>query len=103
MGFLNTKHKFLISQLRVDTPNLVSANEFRRFCLSWNNGLVTVRSGGFNGPVLLEWQDTNPKFPVTHIGIRTAWGATGKWKLYQGQNKGGARQPAKSTVLPAAG
>ncbi|XP_011342741.1 uncharacterized protein LOC105282474 isoform X1 [Ooceraea biroi] len=67
-------------KVRVDTPNLLSEHEHRRFSITWLDGLITVRSGGQNGAVLMEWRDPNP-IGVSYVGVRTGWGATGNWKL----------------------
>lgn len=67
-------------QVRVDTPNLLSEHEHKRFSITWLEGLVTVRSDGQSGPVLMEWRDPNP-IGVSYVGLRTGWGATGNWKL----------------------
>jgi hypothetical protein len=65
----------------VDTPNLLSDHEYKRFSITWLDGLITVRSGGQNGTVLMEWRDPNP-IGVSYVGVRTGWGATGNWKLH---------------------
>jgi len=66
--------------VRVDTPNLLSNREHKRFSITWLDGLITVRLNGPNGAVLMEWRDPNP-IGVSHVGVRTGWGATGNWKL----------------------
>lgn len=43
-----------------------------------------VRAGDVNGPVIMEWQDPKP-IGVSYVGVRTGWGATGKWKLRTAQ------------------
>ncbi|XP_077300115.1 uncharacterized protein LOC143920947 isoform X1 [Arctopsyche grandis] len=63
-----------------DTPNIVDSGEYRKFLIQWRAGRVIVRSGLGAGPVVMEWTDENP-FPVTHFGVRTAWGSTGNWHL----------------------
>ncbi|XP_046753362.1 uncharacterized protein LOC124416394 isoform X1 [Diprion similis] len=67
-------------KVRAETPNLLSANERKKFSISWFNGHIVVRVGGENGPVLMEWRDPNP-IGISHVGVRTAWGATGKWSV----------------------
>lgn len=64
----------------MDTPNLLSEREYKRFSITWLEGLVTVRSGGQSGAILMEWRDPNP-IGVSYVGVRTGWGATGNWKL----------------------
>lgn len=65
----------------MNTPNLLSEHEHRRFSITWLDGLIRVRSGGQNGVVLMEWRDENP-IGVGYMGVRTGWGATGNWKLH---------------------
>ncbi|XP_032681076.1 uncharacterized protein LOC116848753 isoform X1 [Odontomachus brunneus] len=67
-------------KVRVDTPNLLSEHEHKRFSITWFEGLITVRTGGQNGAVLMKWHDPNP-IGVSYVGVRTGWGATGNWKL----------------------
>lgn len=69
----------------MDTPNLLNQNEFKRFSISWLDGRITVRSGDQRGHVIMEWLDPNP-IGVSHIGVRTGWGAKGIWKLRFEQN-----------------
>ncbi|XP_046836951.1 uncharacterized protein LOC124432248 isoform X1 [Vespa crabro] len=72
-------------KVRVDTPNLLNQNEFKRFSISWLDGRITVRSGDQRGHVIMDWLDPNP-IGVSHIGVRTGWGAKGVWKLRFEQN-----------------
>ncbi|XP_076667442.1 uncharacterized protein LOC143368523 isoform X2 [Andrena cerasifolii] len=67
-------------KVRVNTPNLLNENEAKKFVVTWLDGRITVRSGDLNGPVIIEWQDPKP-IGVSYVGVRTGWGATGKWKL----------------------
>ncbi|XP_017886266.1 uncharacterized protein LOC108628686 isoform X2 [Ceratina calcarata] len=67
-------------KVRVDTPNLLSENETRKFAICWLDGHITVRAGGLNGSTIMDWQDPKP-IGVSYVGVRTGWGATGKWKL----------------------
>ena len=32
------------------------------------------------GNILMEWQDPSP-FGISHFGVRTAWGSSGKWRV----------------------
>lgn len=74
------KRLILHGQVRVNTPNLLNENEFKKFAISWRDGLITVRTGDLNGPVIMEWRDPKP-IGVSYMGVRTSWGATGKWQL----------------------
>ncbi|XP_054011254.1 uncharacterized protein LOC128893949 isoform X1 [Hylaeus anthracinus] len=67
-------------KVRTNTPNLLNENDTKKFAISWLDGLITVRVGDLNGPAIMEWQDPKP-FGVSYVGVRTGWGATGKWKL----------------------
>lgn len=67
-------------KVRVNTPNLLTENESKKFLISWLDGLITVRAGDLKGRVIMEWQDPNP-IGVSYVGVRTGWGAKGNWKL----------------------
>lgn len=67
-------------QVRVNTPNLLNENETKKFAICWLDGRIMVRVGSLNGSVIMEWQDPTP-IGVSYVGVRTGWGATGKWKL----------------------
>ncbi|XP_015113518.1 uncharacterized protein LOC107038774 isoform X1 [Diachasma alloeum] len=68
-------------KVRVNTPNLLSSSEHRKFAIMWHDGLITVRSGDQHGKILLEWKDPKP-IGISHVGVRTAWGATGNWRMH---------------------
>ncbi|XP_063991094.1 uncharacterized protein LOC135169750 isoform X1 [Diachasmimorpha longicaudata] len=68
-------------KVRVNTPNLLSSSEHRKFAIMWHDGLITVRSGDQHGKILLEWKDPEP-IGISHVGVRTAWGATGNWRMH---------------------
>ncbi|XP_043254886.1 uncharacterized protein LOC122398776 isoform X2 [Colletes gigas] len=88
-------------KVHMSTPNLLNANQAKKFAISWLDGLITVRTGDLNGPVIMEWQDPKP-FDVNYVGVRTGWGATGKWNLRiehypprSGSKKGPSAPPAE--------
>lgn len=64
-------------KVRVETPGLLTSGDHKHFRISWNNGLVQVKTGD---RVLMEWHDLVP-FAVSHFGVRTSWGATGLWSI----------------------
>lgn len=66
--------------MRINTPNLLNENETKKFAICWLDGRIMVRVGSLNGSVIMEWQDPTP-IGVSYVGVRTGWGATGKWKL----------------------
>ncbi|KAF4517326.1 hypothetical protein B566_EDAN007278 [Ephemera danica] len=65
---------------------------YRGFELSWQGGLITLKDSA-SGATILQWQDQET-IPVTHYGIRTAWGSQGDWKIGQGMK-------SVKTVAPA--
>ncbi|XP_006621855.1 uncharacterized protein LOC102675334 isoform X1 [Apis dorsata] len=67
-------------KVRVNTPNLLNENETKKFAICWLDGRIMVRVGSLSGSVIMEWQDPTP-IGVSYVGVRTGWGATGKWKL----------------------
>ncbi|KZC11215.1 C3 and PZP-like alpha-2-macroglobulin domain-containing protein 8 [Dufourea novaeangliae] len=85
-------------KVRVNTPNLLNENETKKFAITWLDGLITVRAGNLNGPVLMEWRDPKP-IGVSYVGVRTGWGATGKWQLRVAQYP---PSPKANTTSPSA-
>lgn len=91
-GWNNTKSVVRVNmekdkeRVKVDTPNLLSANNFTNFYIKWGKKRLTVRQNGPNGNVLMDAADVI-NFPVYYLGVRTAWGATGKWRILTGQPK----------------
>ncbi|KAK7790439.1 hypothetical protein R5R35_009487 [Gryllus longicercus] len=67
-------------KVREDTPGLLGSDDFRRFEVRWEHGLVSVRAGAGGGAPLIQWRDP-AHIGVTHFGVRTAWGASGRWRL----------------------
>ncbi|XP_043277425.1 uncharacterized protein [Venturia canescens] len=86
-------------KVRVNTANLLNPNEYKKFSISWLDGHIVVKSGDQRGPVLLEWKDPNP-IGISHVGVRTGWGATGNWKLRFEHHQ--ALPPATKQTGPAA-
>lgn len=70
-------------KVRVETPNLLSSGKFTTFNVSWNRGYLCVRQGGAHGPVLIDGKDC-VNYTVRYLGVRTAWGSTGSWKIRVG-------------------
>lgn len=69
--------------VKVDSKDVVSANHFKNFYISWARRGLTIRLNGPMGPVLMEAQNC-VNFPVQFLGVRTAWGATGSWRIKRG-------------------
>lgn len=91
-------------QVRVETPNLLAANQPKTFAISWVDGHIVVRVGNQNGPLLMEWRDPKP-IGVSYIGVRTGWGATGKWNIRFDRTAGPTQhaQPARPQQPPNCG
>ncbi|KAJ1522772.1 hypothetical protein ONE63_001928 [Megalurothrips usitatus] len=89
-------------KVRVNTPALLTQSEFRRFCVAWKNGQIRVVDQ--DGNAILEWTDPSP-IGISHFGVRTAWGACGKWKIGVVERPDTflikpSAPPANSTALP---
>lgn len=65
---------------RVDTPDIVSEEEFRTFWISWDNGHIKVGHGGDPTP-FMTWNSPNP-LAVAYLGYTTGWGSCGEWKFH---------------------
>ncbi|XP_075215564.1 uncharacterized protein LOC142321403 [Lycorma delicatula] len=81
-----TNSKNLIRKNRVVEPvaiqhttNILSENEARGFWIRWNGGRIAVGKMGEMDP-FLSWDDSE-HFRITHFGVHTGWGATGKWVI----------------------
>ncbi|GBP45177.1 C3 and PZP-like alpha-2-macroglobulin domain-containing protein 8 [Eumeta japonica] len=70
-------------KVEIETPNVLNGGEFRGFWVRWDGGVV---SAGRENEALpfISWQDPDP-FPVSFIGFCTGWGASGTWKVEDGQ------------------
>ncbi|XP_076284163.1 uncharacterized protein LOC143210832 isoform X1 [Lasioglossum baleicum] len=88
-------------KVRVNTPNLLNESQSKKFAITWLDGLITVRNGDLNGPVIMEWRDPKP-IGVSYVGVRTGWGATGKWQLRTAHYPPLPRPGAKNTTSPSA-
>ncbi|KAL0279187.1 UNVERIFIED_CONTAM: hypothetical protein PYX00_000797 [Menopon gallinae] len=63
----------------VETPDILSAGEFRRFWIKWQNGSISAGRGDDPEP-FLAFTD-NEIVPIGYVGVCTGWGATGTWKI----------------------
>lgn len=68
---------------KVDSKNVVTKERFTTFYIQWAKKGLTVRMNGATGPILMQAENC-VKFPVHFFAVRTAWGATGCWKIRQG-------------------
>jgi hypothetical protein len=72
--------------VKISTPDLLNKKEYYGFWVKWDNtGSVEVGREGNIEP-FMAYNDPEP-FPITHYGMRTCWGATGKWKEHERKNK----------------
>lgn len=72
-----------IEAVKVDSKNVVNKDRFVTFYIQWAKKGLTVRVNGPSGPILMQAENC-VKFPVRFFAVRTAWGATGSWKIRQG-------------------
>ncbi|XP_071444531.1 uncharacterized protein [Hetaerina americana] len=82
-----------------ETPGIVTDSAFQRFRVKWSNGKVSVLPGGAASAPILEYHDPD-QVGVTHIGVRTAWGSRGHWKIKEGDEAGSA--PVVSSACTSA-
>jgi len=81
-GWKNTKSVIRRNRVKpdkaeADTPNILSAAEYRDFWIRWGGGVVEVGKEKEVTP-FLKWKDPEP-FDVRYYGFCTGWGATGSW------------------------
>lgn len=65
---------------KVDTPDILSEEEYREFWVAFDHDVIRVGKGG-------EWEPfmsaTIPEpFDITHYGYSTGWGAVGWWQFH---------------------
>lgn len=65
---------------RVDTPDICSSEEFRKFWISWDDGHVKVGHCGDLTP-FMEWRGPQP-LAAAYLGFTTCWGSCGQWKFH---------------------
>ncbi|KAF0302992.1 C3 and PZP-like alpha-2-macroglobulin domain-containing protein 8 [Amphibalanus amphitrite] len=65
---------------RVDTPGIVSEEEFRKFWISWDDGHVKVGHCGDTTP-FMDWRSPQ-LITASYLGYRTGWGSCGQWKFH---------------------
>lgn len=84
-GWENSKSAIRFNREKPDkaeaeTPSICNADEDKNFVLTWNNeGEVSISMAGASEP-FLHWKNEEP-FPISFLGVRTAWGATGTWNI----------------------
>ncbi|XP_067001274.2 uncharacterized protein [Anabrus simplex] len=64
-------------KVEVETPDILSAGEYRGFWIRWETGVIEVGKEGESAP-FMAWQDPEP-FGIGHYGVCTGWGASGSW------------------------
>ena len=69
--------------MTVQTPDILDCQEFKKFWLSWEEGLIRLGHGLATGvDSIIQWQDPNP-YIIKGVAISTGYGATGKWDFSQ--------------------
>ena len=72
------------NQADVQTPQLLSASEFRPFWATANNGLIVVGTGSAVGQnEFMRWQDPVAHLPM-YVGVMCGWGSTAEWNMCHG-------------------
>lgn len=67
---------------QVDTPGILSPNEWRTFWIRWNDGHVEVGKGHDVGNNrFMDWQQTGNIFNITAIGVSTGFGNVGDYEF----------------------
>ncbi|XP_049873807.1 uncharacterized protein LOC126372183 isoform X1 [Pectinophora gossypiella] len=67
----------------IETPQILSSGEFRGFWVRWDSGIISAGREGEAIP-FISWADPEP-FPIAFVGVCTGWGATGTWKIEDGE------------------
>lgn len=81
-GWKNTKSVIRKNRTKpdvveVDTPDVLSADEFRGFWIRWDGNVINV---GKEGEAAAFMTYENPDgFPIKFVGLCTGWGASGSW------------------------
>ncbi|XP_020287829.1 uncharacterized protein LOC109856586 isoform X3 [Pseudomyrmex gracilis] len=63
----------------VETPGILSGDEYRGFWIRWDNGVLSVGKENESAP-FLSYADPEP-FGIGYFGVCTGWGATGDWLI----------------------
>ena len=67
---------------QMDTPDILDCGEFRQFWVSWLDGDVRVGRGAVVGEdELMAWKDTSQPHSVNSVGLSTATGSAGTYKI----------------------
>lgn len=70
--------------VEVDTPEILSAGEFRGFWIRWYDNVITIGREG-EAAAFMSYEDPD-LFQVAYVGVCTGWGANGTWLLDGGFN-----------------
>lgn len=63
----------------METPGIVTADDYRGFWVRWQDGHITVGKEGEQSP-FLSYTDPEP-FGIGYFGVCTGWGASGEWLI----------------------
>ncbi|CAK9822668.1 C3 and PZP-like alpha-2-macroglobulin domain-containing protein 8 [Anthophora retusa] len=63
----------------VQTPDILSGDEYRGFWIRWDDGAISVGKEG-EPSSFLTYADPEP-FAVGYFGVCTGWGASGEWLI----------------------
>lgn len=73
------KNKTKPEAAEVETPGILSADEFRGFWIRWGDGAISVGKEG-EPSAFLTYNDPEP-FGIGYFGVCTGWGASGEWMI----------------------
>ena len=72
-----------IIPIKIETRDILSANEFRTFWLRWEASDIELGRGSHVGvDSVIHWQDPNPT-AVHALSLASGGSATAQWELYQ--------------------
>ncbi|XP_076284165.1 uncharacterized protein LOC143210832 isoform X3 [Lasioglossum baleicum] len=73
------KNKTKPEAAEVETPGILSPDEFRGFWIRWGDGAISVGKEG-EPSAFLTYTDPDP-FGIGYFGVCTGWGASGEWMI----------------------
>ncbi|XP_025832303.1 C3 and PZP-like alpha-2-macroglobulin domain-containing protein 8 [Agrilus planipennis] len=76
----------------VNTPGILSLDEWQRFWLIWDKNLISFGKGSVaNNQTLLSWK-VSKKFKIQELGFASAWGSTVEIRIWNFNDESGFSQ-----------
>ncbi|KAF5292759.1 hypothetical protein FQR65_LT11167 [Abscondita terminalis] len=86
------KHEYGVRLLKIDTPNILSADQWHTFWLSWEKNILTFGNGHvLHNNTLLSWK-MDKKLKIQQIGFSSAWGNTAEFRVWNFNDESGFSQ-----------